>query len=138
MNDVFISYVQGQKIAEIMKEALEKRGLSVFIDKNLAMGASLVFLLNRAMKESRSYLLIIDKEFVTKQWTNLEVQAAFLEAMKQKKIFPLLVNEDAKKFWIEENPLFANFIGRVWGESSPEALAEEIMSIMKKAKTTYC
>lgn len=138
MNDVFISYVQGQKIAEIMKEALEKRGLSVFIDKNLAMGASLVFSLNRAMKESRSYLLIIDKEFVTKQWTNLEVQAAFLEAMKQKKIFPLLVNEDAKKFWIEENPLFANFIGRVWGESSPEALAEEIMSIMKKAKTTYC
>ena len=42
MHDVFISYVQGQKIAETMKAALEKRGLSVFIDKELAMGAPLV------------------------------------------------------------------------------------------------
>ena len=84
MHDVFISYVQGQKIAETMKAALEKRGLSVFIDKELAMGAPLVLSLNKAMKESRSYLLIIDKEFVTRQWTNAEAQAAFLEAMKQK------------------------------------------------------
>ena len=37
MHDVFISYVQGQKIAETMKAALEKRGLSVFIDKELAI-----------------------------------------------------------------------------------------------------
>ena len=130
MHDVFISYVQGQKIAETMKAALEKRGLSVFIDKELAMGAPLVLSLNKAMKESRSYLLIIDKEFVTRQWTNAEAQAAFLEAMKQKKLFPLLVDEDAKKFWIEENPLFANLIGSMWGESSSDVLAEEIMSIL--------
>ena len=50
--------------------------------------------------------------------------------MKQKKLFPLLVDEDAKKFWIEENPLFANLIGRMWGESSSDVLAEEIMSIL--------
>lgn len=131
MCDVFISYVQGQKIAETMKVELEKRGLSVFIDKELAMGAPLVLSLNRAMKESKSYLLIIDKEFVTRQWTNAEAQVAFLEAMKQKKLFPLLVDEEAKNFWIEENPLFANFIGRIWGESLPDALAEEIISVLK-------
>lgn len=131
MIDVFISYVQGQKIAETMKVALEKRGLSVFIDKELAMGAPLVLSLNKAMKEAKSYLLIIDKEFVTRQWTNVEAQAAFLEAMKQKKLFPLLVDEKAKKFWIEENPLFANFIGRIWGESLSDALAEEISGALK-------
>lgn len=131
MYDVFISYVQGQKIAETMKVVLEKRGLSVFIDKELAMGAPLVRSLNKAMKESRSYLLIIDKEFVTRQWTNVEAQAAFLEAMKQKKLFPLLVDVEAKEFWIEENPLFANFIGRIWGESLPDALADEIISVLK-------
>ena len=131
MYDVFISYVQGQKIAETMKEALEKRGLSVFIDENLAMGAPLVLSLNKAMKESKSYLLIIDKKFVTRQWTNTEAQAAFLEAMQQKKLFPLLVDGTAKKFWIKENPLFANFIGRMWGEASPDVLAEEIISALK-------
>ena len=131
MYDVFISYVQGQKIAEIMKTKLEEKGLSVFIDTELAMGGPLVMSLNRAMKESRSYLLIIDKKFVTKQWTNAEAQAAFLEAMKQKKLFPLLVDKSAQKFWIEENPLFANFIGRIWGELSPDELAEEIISILR-------
>ncbi len=58
MYDVFISYVHGQKIAKTMKEALEKRGLNVFVDTSLSMGDSLVMSINRAMKESKSYLLI--------------------------------------------------------------------------------
>ncbi len=131
MYDVFISYVHGQQIAETMKKALEKEGLKVFIDKSLSIGSSLVMSLNKALKESKSYLLIIDETFISSEWTKQEAQAAFLEAMKVKKLFPLLVDEKAKRFWIEENPLFANYLGRTWEESEPDLLAKEIMEILR-------
>ncbi len=130
MYDVFISYVHGQKIAKTMKEALEKRGLNVFVDTSLSMGDSLVMSINRAMKESKSYLLIIDNAFINGEWTKAETQAAFLEALKSKKLFPLLVDDNAKEFWIKENPLFANFLGRTWEGADSESLAEEMLSVL--------
>lgn len=131
MYDVFISYTHGQQIAESMKAALEKKGLRVFIDTALSIGSSLVLSINRAMKESKSFLLIIDKDFINSEWTKTETQAAFLEAMKTKRLFPLLVDKSAKQFWIEENPLYANFLGRTWEDSSPEMIAEEIVYVLK-------
>ena len=123
MYDVFISYVHGQKIAKTMKEALEKRGLNVFVDTSLSMGDSLVMSINRAMKESKSYLLIIDNAFINGEWTKAE-------ALKSKKLFPLLVDDNAKEFWIKENPLFANFLGRTWEGADSESLAEEMLSVL--------
>lgn len=130
MFDVFISYVHGQTIAETMRKSLEKEGLSTFIDSKLAMGAPLVESINQAMKVSRSFLLIIDEGFTVSDWTKAETQAAFLSAMASKKLFPLLVDEGAKRFWIEENPLYANYLARTWTDKSPEALAEEIKDVL--------
>lgn len=131
MYDVFISYVHGQGIADQMKKALEERGLQVFIDKKLSIGAPLVESIGRAMKQSRAYLLIIDEAFASGDWTKAEAQAAFLEAMRQKRLFPLLVDDRAKEFWVKENPLFENFLGRSWEESTPQALAEEIANVLE-------
>lgn len=130
MFDVFISYVHGQSIAEIMSKTLEAKGLTTFIDSKLSMGSPLVSSINQALKESRSYLLIIDEKFTTSDWTNTETQVAIMAAMRDKKVFPLLIDEKAKEFWVHENPLYANYLGRTWVESTPDTLAEEIKSIL--------
>lgn len=53
-----------------------------------------------------------------------------MEALKSKKLFPLLVDDNAKEFWIKENPLFANFLGRTWEGADSESLAEEMLSVL--------
>lgn len=63
-------------------------------------------------------------------WTNTETQVAIMAAMRDKKVFPLLIDEKAKEFWVHENPLYANYLGRTWVESTPDTLAEEIKSIL--------
>jgi len=132
MFDVFISYVHGQSIAETMSKTLEAKGLTTFIDSKLSMGSPLVGSINRALKESRSFLLIIDEKFTTSDWTNIETQVAIMSALQDKKVFPLLIDEKAKEFWVHENPLYANYLGRTWTESTPEMLAEEIRSILRE------
>ena len=132
MFDVFISYVHGQSVAETMSKALEATGLTTFIDTKLAMGSPLVASINRALKESRSFLLIIDERFTTSDWTNIETQVAIMSAIQNKKVFPLLIDQKAKEFWVHENPLYANYLGRTWAESSPEELAKEITSILNE------
>ena len=128
--DVFISYIHGQAIANKMKNALERLGLSVFIDTNLSMGSPLVASINAALKEAKSYLLIIDKDFITHQWTQAETQASFLEAMNSKRLFPLLVDNEARDYWVSQNPLYANILGRIWNELNVESLASEIYNVI--------
>lgn len=131
MYDVFISYVHGQPIAHAMETALKSRGLIPFIDTQLSIGTPLVSALNHALREAKSYLLIIDKSFVKSDWANAESQTAFLQALKSKRLFPLVIDDEAKKFWFEDNPLYSNYLARVWSESTPEILAEEIHSVLK-------
>lgn len=128
MYDVFISYATGQVIANQMRNILEDKGCKVFIDKILHVGDSLVDSINNALRDAKSYLLVIDKDFIKSAWANQEAKAAFLMALKNRRIFPLLVDDEAKKYWIEENPLYADYLGRIWNETNANELADEIVN----------
>lgn len=133
MTDVFISYVHEQKIiAEEMKEALEKLGCEVFIDTKLKTGDSLVDSLNDALKNSKSYLLVVDKKFLESAWTQQETKAAFISAMGNKKFFPLWADDEVKDIWLKEKPLYSDFIGVSWESTNAEQLADDIVSQLNK------
>ena len=132
MFDVFISYVHGQDIASMMKNALEKKGCNVFIDKYIHIGDSLVKSINNALAKSKSYLLVIDKEYTDSAWTKQELDAAFSMALKDRRLLPLFIDDDAKRFWIDDNPLFSVINGRCWSETNAEDLSNEIIELLKK------
>jgi hypothetical protein len=99
-NDVFLSYrrADGNQIAHVLRQALERRGYSVFLDVTTMRSGPFDKLLERAIKKTSDFVpLLTDKAVAVKErddWFFEEVKLAF---QHRKRICPLVVHESALK-----------------------------------------
>jgi len=99
MSDVFISYRSDHDsvIAERLTRELKRRGLSAFMDREIAAGAEFSSASREALSSSSAVVVLLSSETGNDRWVRDEVNTA-LEGRKN--VIPVLLGPGAKNNWI--------------------------------------
>lgn len=91
--DVFISYaLSDSEIARGIAAALRTRGLKVWTNEEISAGDRWDVKVQRALEESRSFVLLVSQDYVDGTWTAIELGAALNASRRQgKRLVPVLV-----------------------------------------------
>lgn len=90
--DVFLSYsFQDRDWVSVFSEALKDAGLTTWFDAaNISLGDSLVAQIQRALRESKTLIMILSPNSLESTWTFFELGAAVAD---DKRIIPVLTQE---------------------------------------------
>jgi hypothetical protein len=79
--DVFISYSQqDESSARKLAEALKSKGFSAWTDTEIRPGKKWADQIEKALRQSKVFLLLISPDFLTSSWTNFELGVALSRA----------------------------------------------------------
>ena len=98
--DVFISYShQDESSARKLAEALESKGLSAWTNTEIRPGKKWAEQIEKALKQSKVFLLLISPDFLASRWTNFELGVALSRAAlsPDTHIIPLAIKHVNKK-----------------------------------------
>ena len=98
--DVFISYSNKDKsIARKLAEALKTKGISAWTDTQITAGKDWSSQIEKALQQSKIFLLLLSPDFLTSQWTNFELGVALGKAATSSDthIIPLTIRGVNKK-----------------------------------------
>ena len=132
--DVMISLAGEQRktVAEALKEALEQKGLSVWLDVyEVPIGGNLPRRIGEALEKSRVVVALISDEYIRKEWPMRELEMAVSTGLdEEERLIPVLVgmsmDEAARKA-----PFLRRIVAGNW-KAGADAIATRIAAKLGK------
>jgi hypothetical protein len=134
--DVFISHASEdkQEIVRPLANALRSEGLRVWYDEfELKIGDSLRRKIDRGLAKSRVGLVVLSQSFISKGWTNYELDGIVTRTMTGEQILLPIWHKISKQEVIEFSPSLADKVARNTATYTVEEIANEIAELIRNA-----
>ncbi|MFH2052336.1 MAG: DUF1883 domain-containing protein [bacterium] len=132
--DVFISHASEDKdeIVRSLAAALSKRGLKVWYDEfTLRIGDSLRQKIDRGLASSRVGLVVLSPSFISKGWTNYELDGIVTRTVSGEQILLPIWHNITKQEVLEFSPSLADKVARSTATHTVDEIAEEIAKLLE-------
>jgi hypothetical protein len=133
-HDVFISHASEDKdeIVRPLANALITEGLSVWYDEfSLKIGDSLRRKIDQGLSKSRVGLVVLSPSFISKGWTNYELDGIMTKAVSGEQILLPIWHQITKQEVINYSPSLADKLARSTAIHTVEEIAKEIADLLK-------
>jgi hypothetical protein len=131
--DVFISHASEDKdeVVRPLAHALKQGGLKVWYDEfELKIGDSLRRKIDNGLAKSRFGIVVFSKAFLTKGWTNYELDGLVTRAVSGEQVLLPIWHNITKKEIIDYSPSLADKVARNTSTHTVEEIAEEIIMLI--------
>lgn len=131
--DVFVSHASEDKdtIVRPLVEALKNKGVKVWYDDfELKLGDSLRRKIDQGLSKSRFGLVVISKSFISKGWTNYELDGLMTKAISGQQVLLPIWHNITKQEVIDYSPSLADRVARNTSQQTVEEIAEEIAELI--------
>lgn len=135
--DVFISHASEDKdeVARPLAEALRNNDLSVWYDEfELKIGDSLRRKIDKGIANSHFGVIIISRDFISKGWTNYELDGLITKAINGEQIMLPIWHNVTKREVIDYSPSLADKLARNTTDFTVEEIADEIADLIRERK----
>lgn len=132
--DVFISHASEDKdsIVRSLANALIAQGLRVWYDEfTLRIGDSLRQKIDKGLANSRVGLVVLSPSFISKGWTNYELDGIVTRTMSGEQTLLPIWHEITKQQVIDYSPSLADKLARSTATHTVEEIATEIAELLK-------
>ncbi|RAM52271.1 MAG: DUF1883 domain-containing protein [Hapalosiphonaceae cyanobacterium JJU2] len=132
--DVFISHASEDKegIVTPLANALKNEGLRVWYDEfELKIGDSLRRKIDRGLANSRVGLVVLSQSFISKGWTNYELDGIVTRTITGEQILLPIWHKISKQEVIEFSPSLADKVARSTATHTVEEIASEIAELIR-------
>ncbi len=133
--DVFISHASEDKeeVVRPLANALKNMGIKVWYDEfELKIGDSLRRKIDQGLSKSRFGIVVISRSFITKGWTNYELDGLMTKAISGQQILLPIWHNITKQEVIEYSPSLADKVARNTSIETIDEIAEEIVELIQK------
>lgn len=134
VHDVFISHASEDKdeIVRPLANALINEGLNVWYDElTLSIGDSLRQKIDQGLKSSRVGLVVLSPEFISKGWTNYELDGIITRTVSGEQILLPIWHNITKQQVVDFSPSLADKLARSTATHTVEEIASEIAELLK-------
>lgn len=131
--DVFISHASEDKddIVRSLANALSAQNLKVWYDEfTLRIGDSLRQKIDRGLAGSRVGLVVLSPAFVSKGWTNYELDGIVMRSVSGEQILLPIWHNITKQQVVDFSPSLADKVARSTATHTIEEIAEEIAELI--------
>jgi len=132
--DVFISHASEDKdsIVRSLATALTEKGLKVWYDEfTLRIGDSLRQKIDKGLASSRVGLVILSPSFVSKGWTNYELDGIITRTVSGEQILLPIWHNITKQEVIDFSPSLADKVARSTATHTVQEIAGEIAELLQ-------
>jgi TIR domain len=132
--DVFISHASEGKdaIVRTLALALTAQGLKVWYDEfTLRIGDSLRQKIDRGLATSRVGLVVLSPSFVSKGWTNYELDGIVTRTVSGDQILLPIWHNITKQEVIDFSPSLADKVARTTATHTVDEIAKEIAELLQ-------
>lgn len=132
--DVFISHASEDKdaIVRSLADALTSEGLNVWYDEfTLRIGDSLRQKIDRGLANSRVGLVVLSPAFISKGWTNYELDGIVTRTVSGEQILLPIWHNITKQEVVSFSPSLADKVARSTATHTTEEIAREIAELLK-------
>lgn len=132
-HDVFISHASEDKenIVRPLANALSSRGLNVWYDEfTLRIGDSLRQKIDRGLTSSRVGLVVLSPSFISKGWTNYELDGIMIRSVSGEQILLPIWHNITKQQVIDFSPSLADKVARSTATHTVDEIANEIADLL--------
>jgi hypothetical protein len=132
--DVFISHASEDKdeIVRPLANALKHEGLKVWYDEfELKIGDSLRRKIDRGLASSRVGLVILSVSFMSKGWTNYELDGIVTRTVTGEQVLLPIWHNVSKREVVEYSPSLADKVARSTATHTVEEIATEIAELIE-------
>jgi hypothetical protein len=132
--DVFISHASEDKdeIVRPLANALQSEGLCVWYDEfSLRIGDSLRRSIDQGLANSRVGLVILSQSFISKGWTNYELDGITTKAITGEQVLLPIWHKLSKQEVIAFSPSLADKLARSTATHTVEEIAREIAELIR-------
>jgi hypothetical protein len=132
-HDVFISHASEDKedIVRSLADALVAEGLDVWYDDfELRIGDSLRQKIDRGLAKSRVGLVVLSPSFISKGWTNYELDGIVTRTVSGEQILLPIWHNITKQQVVEFSPSLADKVARSTATHTVEEIAQEINDLL--------
>ncbi|VVT00652.1 Molecular chaperone Tir (fragment) [Roseovarius sp. EC-HK134] len=133
--DVFISHASEDKdsIVRSLAEALQGKGLAVWYDEfTLRIGDSLRRKIDAGLARSRVGLVVISPSFISKGWTNYELDGIVTRSVSGEQILLPIWHEITKQQVMDFSPSLADKVARSTAMHTVDEIANEIFGLLRE------
>ena len=134
-HDVFISHASEDKddVVRPLAKALSQQGLDVWYDEFvLRIGDSLRQKIDRGLASSRVGLVVLSPSFISKGWTNYELDGIVTRAISGEQILLPVWHNVTKQQIIEFSPSLADKVARNTTTHTVDEIAAEIAEMLHR------
>jgi hypothetical protein len=134
-HDVFISHASEDKdeIVRPLANALVKQGIDVWYDEfTLRIGDSLRQKIDRGLANSRVGLVVLSPNFISKGWTNYELDGIVTRAVSGEQILLPIWHNITKQQVVDYSPSLADKVARSTATHTVEEIAGEIADLLNQ------
>jgi len=131
--DVFISHASDDKeeVVRPLANALQSGGLRVWFDEfELKIGDSLRQKIDKGLARSRFGVVVLSQSFLTKGWTNYELDGLVTRAVSNEQILLPIWHKITKQEVIEYSPSLADKLARNTATHTVQEIADEIIQVI--------
>lgn len=132
--DVFISHASEDKdeVVRPLAAALQAEGLKVWYDEfELRIGDSLRQKIDKGLAYSRFGLVVLSPSFISKGWTNYELDGIVAMAMSGDQVLLPIWHKLTKQEVLAYSPTLADRVARNTSNYTVEEIAEEIGEVIR-------
>lgn len=132
-HDVFISHASEDKedIVRPLANALSSKGLNVWYDEfTLRIGDSLRQKIDRGLASSRVGLVVLSPSFISKGWTNYELDGIVIRSVSGEQILLPIWHNITKQQVIDFSPSLADKVARSTATHTVDEIADEIADLL--------
>lgn len=134
VHDVFISHAYEDKeaIARDLANELKSLGLNVWFDEmSLRIGDSLRQKIDRGLASSRVGLVILSPNFISKGWTNYELDGIVTRSVTGEQILLPIWHNITKQQVMDYSPSIADKVARSTATHTVSEIAREIFDLIR-------
>jgi len=133
-HDIFISHASEDKdeIVRSLANALSGCGLNVWYDEfSLRIGDSLRQKIDRGLVNSRVGLVVLSPAFISKGWTNYELDGIVTRSVSGEQILLPIWHNLTKQQVVDFSPSLADKVARSTATHTVEEIAQEIAELIR-------
>ncbi len=137
IHDVFISHASEDKdeIVRPLANALMSKGLIVWYDEfTLRIGDSLRQKIDQGLANSRIGLVVLSSSFISKGWTNYELDGIVTRAVSGEQILLPIWHNITKQQVVDYSPSLADKVARSTATHTVNEIAYEIYELLESKK----
>lgn len=135
-HDVFISHASEDKdeIVRALANALVNQGIDVWYDEfSLRIGDSLRQKIDRGFAKSRVGLVVLSPAFISKGWTNYELDGIVTRTVSGEQILLPIWHNITKQQVVDFSPSLADKVARSTATHTVEEIATEISELLDES-----